>query len=168
MNWSRKATIFWPVLAVLVLTDCATKRLAVLELSPTSMPRDVVGDVVRFSLAYNPGAAMSIYLGPWSRIIFTAVALGAVGVLAALYRRTAAADAGRALALALVIGGAVGNLIDRLRSPLGVVDFIDVGVGSSRFWTFNIADVGVTCGAIALGWVLLRQEDEQTAPSPRI
>jgi signal peptidase II len=163
VTWSRKAGIFWPVLAALVLTDCATKRFAVRELSPASMPRDVLGDVIRFSLAYNPGAAMSIYLGPWSRVIFTMVALAAVAVLAALYRRTAAGDASRALALALVIGGAVGNLIDRLRSPLGVVDFIDVGLGASRFWTFNIADVGVTCGAIALGWVLLRHDDHSGA-----
>lgn len=46
--------------------------------------------------------------------------------------------------LALVAGGAMGNLIDRLRSPRGVVDFIDVGIGDARFWTFNVADAEET------------------------
>ncbi len=48
------------------------------------------------------------------------------------------------------LGGAAGNLIDRLRSGRGVVDFIDLGVGSVRFWTFNVADSGVTIGACLL------------------
>ena len=56
--------------------------------------------------------------------------------------------------LALIAGGALGNLLDRLRSVRGVVDFIDVGIGDSRFWTFNVADSGVTCGAILLMLVL--------------
>jgi signal peptidase II len=60
----------------------------------------------------------------------------------------------RLLALALVCGGAVGNLIDRVRSSRGVVDFIDVGVGSYRWPTFNVADIAVTCGAVALALVL--------------
>jgi signal peptidase II len=52
----------------------------------------------------------------------------------------------------------MGNLLDRLRSPLGVVDFIDVGIGDVRFWTFNVADVGVTVGAVLLAMVLWRDE----------
>jgi signal peptidase II len=50
--------------------------------------------------------------------------------------------------------------VDRIRSPRGVVDFIDIGVGTVRFWTFNVADSAVTVGAVMLGWVLL-QEDRQ-------
>ena len=50
----------------------------------------------------------------------------------------------------LVAGGAAGNLIDRVRSPQGVVDFLDVGLSTMRWPTFNVADIGVTCGAIAL------------------
>ena len=65
------------------------------------------------------------------------------------------------LGLGLAWGGAAGNLIDRVRSPLGVVDFIDIGVGTTRFWTFNVADSAVTVGAVMLGWVLLQEDREQ-------
>jgi signal peptidase II len=75
-------------------------------------------------------------------------------VLAYMYRQTSPTDRLQLASLALICGGAVGNLIDRLRSPLGVVDFIDIGIGPHRFWTFNIADVGVTFGTAALTWIL--------------
>jgi signal peptidase II len=75
-------------------------------------------------------------------------------VLAYMYKHTSRDDRLQLASLALICGGAVGNLIDRIRSPLGVVDFIDIGVGSHRFWTFNIADVGVTVGTAALTWIL--------------
>ena len=52
----------------------------------------------------------------------------------------------------------MGNLLDRVRSPLGVVDFIDVGIGDTRFWTFNLADLGVTVGALLLAAVLWRDD----------
>ena len=44
--------------------------------------------------------------------------------------------------------------VDRIRSPRGVVDFIDLGIGAHRFWTFNIADMGVTIGTLTLTWIL--------------
>jgi signal peptidase II len=59
-----------------------------------------------------------------------------------------------AAALGLIAGGALGNLLDRLRWDRGVVDFVDIGLGSVRFWTFNVADVGITCGAVWLAWQL--------------
>lgn len=70
-----------------------------------------------------------------------------------------------AAALALVTGGAMGNLLDRLRSARGIIDFIDVGIGDARFWTFNVADVGVSIGAVLLAMVLWREDNpgEETA-----
>ncbi|MDH3426800.1 MAG: signal peptidase II, partial [Gemmatimonadota bacterium] len=59
-------------------------------------------------------------------------------------------DVLRLVAVALVCGGAVGNIIDRLRYEAGVVDFIDVGVGTHRFWIFNVADSAVSVGAVLL------------------
>src|SRR2546426_1171264 len=59
-------------------------------------------------------------------------------------------DRFRLLALALVCAGAVGNVVDRIRSAQGVVDFVDVGIGSTRWPTFNVADSAITVGAIAL------------------
>ena len=63
----------------------------------------------------------------------------------------------RLVALALVCGGAVGNLVDRIRSAQGVVDFVDIGLGSWRWPTFNVADSAITIGAIALGLSLWQE-----------
>lgn len=156
----HKAALFWPLALMLVLADCATKALAVERLSPAYVPHDVVGEVVRFTLAYNPGAAFSIHVGPYSRWIFSGLAVGTLAVLLHAYWQAPVADTRRALALALVAGGALGNLLDRLRSAQGVVDWIDVGVGDVRFWTFNLADVGVSVGAALLAIILWRDEAE--------
>ena len=149
MRRSRAVT-FWPVLLSLIVLDCTTKELAVDRLSPAHIPHPILGDVVRFTLAYNPDAAMGLSLGAYSRVAFAViVAL----ILAALvfYRRQMAGQTGlTAIALALIGGGAAGNLIDRVRSTRGVVDFIDIGLGNVRFWTFNLADAGVFCGTMLL------------------
>ena len=63
----------------------------------------------------------------------------------------------------MVCAGAIGNLIDRIRSPLGVVDFIDVGIGDSRWPTFNVADMAVSIGAFLLAWVLWGEENANEA-----
>jgi len=157
VRWTPKAKAFWSLLAVLVLADCSTKRLAVYHLSPPYIPHEVMGDWFRLTLAYNRGAAMGLFFGPYSRLGLSLTALFALALLGTLYRRSSAGDAWRAAALALVAGGAVGNLLDRLRSARGVVDFIDVGIGDMRFWTFNMADIGITCGALLLAILLARE-----------
>jgi len=96
-------------------------------------------------------------VGDNSRWIFMALAVVALFVLASLVRSTRPGDRFRLLALALVCGGAVGNLIDRIRSAQGVVDFVDVGVGAWRWPTFNVADSAITIGAIALGLSLWQE-----------
>ena len=151
---SPKTATFWPILAGVFLADCATKQIAVDHLAPAYSPHDVIGSFIRFTLAFNPGAAFSMSLGDASRWGFTIAALVALIVLGAAYRRASPNDIAQSVALALITGGALGNLADRLRSARGVVDFIDVGMGDVRFWTFNIADMGVTCGAALLVWVL--------------
>ena len=74
-----------------------------------------------------------------------------------------AGDSMRIVALGLAFGGAAGNLVDRFRSPQGVIDFIDIGLGEVRFWTFNLADSAVTVGALVLAWSLSREERESAA-----
>jgi len=159
----KKGALYWPLAFTLVLADCSTKRLAEEHLTPPQVPHDVVGDVVRLTLAYNPCAAMGLCIGPFSRWAFVFLTLVALAVLWQLYQRASTRDWRQIVALALVSGGAVGNLLDRIRSPQGVVDFIDIGVGDVRFWTFNIADVGVSIGAVLLAMVLLRQEAQRSA-----
>lgn len=150
MSFHPKARAFWPAAFLLLLADCGSKRLAVERLGAEHSPREVVGEAVRFTLTYNPGAAFSLSLGEHSRLIFSVLALIVVAVLLRMYRDAEPADYPLGASLGLVVGGAMGNLLDRVASARGVVDFIDVGFGSYRFWTFNLADVGVTTGALLL------------------
>ncbi len=150
--------IFWAVIVVVVVTDVITKAAAVYSLTPAYTPHEIIGETVRFTLAYNPGAAFGLNIGAASRWLFTGLTIVALAVLGSLYRATREGDYLRTLALALVSAGALGNLIDRIKSPIGVVDFIDIGFGAHRFWTFNVADSAVTVGAILLGWVFLQQD----------
>jgi signal peptidase II len=150
MRWTRKARCFFPLALGILLTDCATKRVAEATLAPAHVPHPVLGDFLRFTLSYNPGAAMSLSLGSYSRVAFSIVAGAALLVLGVLYRRLSPCRGLPAIALALLTGGALGNALDRLRSARGVVDFIDVGVGSARFYIFNCADIAITLGAVLL------------------
>ena len=158
-----KPGTFWGVAASVLLADAFTKILAVDRLAPAYLPRPVIGDGVRLTLVYNPGAAFGLHLGAQSRWIFVVLTLVALTVLWRLYLDTPLAHRLRTLALALVAGGAMGNLLDRLKSARGVVDFIDVGVGAWRWPTFNLADIAVTSGAILLGWVLWSAEEAPAA-----
>lgn len=151
----------------MIVVDSITKLLAEQLLVPRYVPHRIIGDVVRFTLAYNPGAAFGMSLGEYSRVIFGGFAVIALFVLWRLYRMTGAGaragDRMRVLALGLAFGGAAGNLVDRIRSPQGVVDFIDIGLGDVRFWTFNLADLAVTVGALLLAWSLSREERDNAA-----
>jgi signal peptidase II len=149
----QRANRFWTIFLSIVLVDVVTKRFAESSLVPY-VPTNVIDDILRFTLAFNAGGAMSLSLGPSSRWWFTLLSIATLFVLAYMYRQTSPTDRLQLASLALICGGAVGNLIDRIRSPLGVVDFIDIGIGPHRFWTFNIADVGVTFGTAALTWIL--------------
>jgi len=169
-GFGRNGRVFWGAAIAIVVLDVITKIIAERRLFPPHVPHRIIGDVVRFTLAYNPGAAFSMSLGSASRWVFGAFALIALVVLWRMYVAAAETDRLKVLALGLAWGGAAGNLIDRVRSPLGVVDFIDIGVGTVRFWTFNVADSAVTVGAITLGWVLLQEDrrlkHEQQYESP--
>ena len=157
--------LFWSVLGVVVILDVITKAIAVFSLVPQRIPHELIGDTVRFTLVYNPGAAFGLHLGAYSRWIFMALTIGALFILGRLYRATRDGDLVRTLAISLVCAGAVGNLIDRIKSPLGVVDFIDVGIGDARWPTFNVADMAVSIGAFMLAWVLWG-EDNAPQPAP--
>ncbi len=166
MALPRRARIFWPLFAGWVLMDFVSKRLVESNLTE-HVSKNVLGDFVRFTLNYNVGAAMNISLGSASRVAFTLLAVLFIAVVLGMYRQTGANETAQPIALALIAAGALGNMLDRLRSVRGVVDFIDVGIGDSRFWIFNVADAGITCGAILLTIVLWKQPknaEESVAP----
>lgn len=159
MRRSSNAALFWPVMLLVTASDFITKKLAVEWLVPRSIPRDVFGDWFRLALVRNPGAAFGLNVGIYSRYIFMGLTIVALLILARLYRSTRAGDVSRVLALALVCGGAVGNLIDRVSSAEGVIDFIDVGISEITRWpTFNVADMAVSFGAFLLAWVLWEED----------
>ena len=156
--------LFWMVLGAVIVLDFVTKSLAVTHLG--RVPEPVLGSWLMLRLVRNPGAAFGIHAGEYSRVVFTVLALVALVVLALMVRETRRGQTARLLALALVCGGAVGNLIDRFTSTQGVVDFIDVWIGSFHWPTFNVADMGVSCGAVLLALVLWHEGRERQPHGP--
>ena len=152
---------FWLIIASVVAVDVLSKGLAVAYLTPRHIPHPVLGDALRFTLAYNPGAAFGMHVGPASRWVFAALSMTIVVVLLRVTADLTRSSALAAVGVPIVIGGALGNLFDRIRYREGVVDFIDIGVGDVRFWTFNVADIAVTIGAACLIVALWRQDRDE-------
>jgi signal peptidase II len=140
---------FARVVAVVLILDLATKLAAEVWLRRyVGVP--VIGEFFQLRLVYNPGAAFGINVGPLSRWVFMGLSMAALVVLGSMLRATRAGDGVRIYSLALITAGAAGNLVDRIRSPQGVVDFLDFTFGTWHFPTFNVADSAVTCGAVLL------------------
>ena len=157
------AALFWPVMLVVAAIDVATKQVVLSRLH-LYQSIDVAGDWLRMTLVRNPGAAFGLNVGEHSRIIFMVLTVVALVILGRLYLGTRPGDALRVLALALVCGGAIGNLVDRVRFTEGVVDFIDVGLSEMTRWpTFNVADMAVSFGAFLLAWVLWEEDRDAAA-----
>jgi signal peptidase II len=156
MESAAERRLFWGTAVAIVVADAVTKLLAE-SLLARRLPLAVIGDWVQLRLVYNQGAAFGLDVGAYSRWVFFALAVIALIVLGSMVRSTRAGDRFRLLALALVCGGAAGNLIDRIRSAQGVVDFVDIGVGGWRWPTFNVADSAITVGAIALALSLWQE-----------
>ena len=146
---ATKAGIMGAILTVVLALDIVTKALVQRNMLVYEQ-RDVIGEYVRLTYIFNTGAAFGIQLGPYSRQIFLVLSLVALIALAMMYYYTPIMDRLRLASIALICGGAIGNLIDRVRSENGVVDFLDVGIGTMRWPVFNVADMAVTAGAIVL------------------
>lgn len=140
-----------------LLLDRLTKGWVVANLTLHEIV-PVWGDFFRLTYTHNFGAAFGIDVGQYSRVFFLTLALLALGVLMYLYVHTPAGRRLRLWALSLISGGAVGNIIDRVRYEAGVVDFLDVGVGSVRWPVFNVADMAVSVGAVLLMITFYREE----------
>lgn len=148
---TRTGALPWLLLSALVIAlDQWTKHLALTALDPYA-PRVVIPGMLNWTLAFNPGAAFSFLADAdgWQRWFFTMLAIGVSLVLAVWLSRTPRGDWRNAAPLALVIGGALGNLIDRLRHG-HVVDFVQVYWREWVFPAFNVADSAITVGAAML------------------
>lgn len=153
----------WLWLSVLViLLDLGTKYLASSNLEyGVSVP---VLPFFNLTLLHNTGAAFSFLADQsgWQRWFFALLAVGVSILLIAWLRRLPSTDRWMPIALALVLGGALGNLYDRL--VLGyVVDFIHLYYGSYHFPAFNIADCAITVGAVMIALDMFRKPPETGA-----
>ena len=142
----------------ILVADILTKRWALEALSGAPRP-DFLGGHVPLTLAFNRGAAFGISIGNDPRWFFIPVALLALGLMIVLLVRARGDDYVRTVSLSLVIAGALGNLVDRVRWDRGVVDFIGpVDLGFMLWPIFNVADMAITCGAILLAISFWQEE----------
>jgi len=139
----------WLSLA-LIVADQATKLLALSGLALHD-PVPVLEGWLNWTLTYNYGAAFSFLsdASGWQRWFFSVLAVAISALLAAWLARLPRGDWRQALPFALIIGGALGNLVDRLRFGY-VVDFIDVYRGDWHWPAFNVADSAISVGAVLL------------------
>ncbi len=137
--------LFGALALVIVVIDQASKAWLVGQLQPGgSMP--VVGDLIRLTFVQNNGALFGLFRD--SALLFGLVSLVVVGAIVWYHGHTPRSTL-LSIALGLLLGGAIGNLIDRLR--LGyVVDFVDAGIGTIRFYTFNAADAAISTALLLL------------------
>jgi len=156
---------FYALATAVLVADVVTKYLAETYL-PKFVGVPVVGDVFQLRLVYNTGAAFGLRVGDLSRPVFMLLAVVALFILGSMVKTTPAADRLRLYALSAICAGAAGNLIDRIRSAQGVVDFLDFTVGSFHWPTFNVADMAVTCGAAALALSLWREGRQAPDAAP--
>jgi signal peptidase II len=139
----------WPLflgLAVLIIgLDQLTKAWLTSFLAP-GQSIDVIGDLVRLVHSQNDGGLFGLFRG--QAVPFGLVSIGVIALIV-LYHWKAGGGTYLAITLGLLLGGAVGNLVDRLR--LGyVVDFVDAGFGGVRWYTFNIADAAISFSLLLL------------------
>jgi signal peptidase II len=148
--WAGPSAGRWILFAAIALGVLALDQLSKARLVDR-LP--AVGDVLVLiptwlNLVHGRNSGALFGLLPQSALLFAIVSLGVVALIVVYHRR-----AGRGylttIALALLLGGAIGNLVDRLRYGY-VVDFIDMGIGSWRFYTYNIADAAITTAILLL------------------
>lgn len=144
--------LVWLLLSAAVVGLDQWSKAWVLASLPEFQPVKVIDGFWNWYRTYNTGAAFSFLsqAGGWQIWFFTALAVGVSGLLAWWLSRTPRGEWRVALPYALVIGGALGNVIDRLVHG-HVVDFIQWYVGDHYWPSFNIADSAIVCGAIGIG-----------------
>lgn len=145
MSTRRDWTAFLGLAALIAILDQLTKAWLVSFLGPGESVA-VVGDWIRLVHSQNNGGLFGLLRG--QALIFGFISLIVVGLIV-LYHARAQPSRYLSIALGLLLGGAIGNLIDRFR--LGhVVDFVDAGIGDLRWYTFNVADTGISFALVLL------------------
>jgi signal peptidase II len=138
--------LFFGLAATVLVVDQLTKALLISLLPAEGQRVSVVGDLVRLVHSRNSGALFGLFQD--QALLFGVVSVGVVALII-WYHGTSGRNLLLTVALGLLLGGALGNMLDRLR--LGyVLDFVDVGIGDLRFYTFNAADSAISCAIVLL------------------
>jgi signal peptidase II len=163
----RSLFLYLLISILVILSDQATKLLILGNLAEGERV-SIIGDLLYFQFVFNEGGAMGTSLGPsW---IYTVLTLAALALIVRYFIKDKSDGVSIKVPLALILGGAVGNLIDRIRFGR-VIDFIDVDfpdipfLGITRWWTFNVADAAITCGLVIFVVILLFRKKRNIVPA---
>jgi len=149
------------LVAVAVFALDRVTKAWVSENIPLGTARPVVGDYVRIVHAQNTGAAFGLL--PERTTLLSVLSVLAVLAIVYYYRQIASASWLVSATLGMQLGGAFGNLLDRVTQGY-VVDFVDVGVGEVRFWAFNVADSSIVVGIFVVTFALWYEEHRVARP----
>jgi len=137
--------LFLAIGLAIVVADQATKALVTATLRPGES-RAIVDDLLRIVFSQNSGALFGLFKD--NAAMFGVVSLAVIALIV-IYHARAGGSLYMTVTLGLLLGGAIGNMLDRLR--LGyVVDFVDGGIGNVRWYTFNVADAAITLSILLL------------------
>jgi len=159
----RRWLLFGVLAAGVVIVDQLTKlyidaNFEVAALNPlpgASAPTPIIGEFVRIAKSYNTGGIFGLFGN--SALVLAVASLAVIALILAYEWREGSHSWLLTLALALLLGGAIGNLLDRLRLGF-VIDFVDMGIGDSRFYTFNVADSAISTSLLLLILLALFRE----------
>ncbi len=144
-----RARVHWAVFVGLVVGIVVVDQLVkawVVGAFSVGVPVDVLGELLRITLVHNSGALFGMFQGRAD--LFAIVSLGVIALIV-WYESRAGSNLLVSVALGLLLGGAIGNLIDRIQHGY-VIDFVDMGIGSWRFYTYNVADSAITVSILLL------------------
>jgi signal peptidase II len=159
----KKTAFFLAMAALVLLLDQLTKAWIISTLR-VHESFAVIGGFFNITHVRNPGAAFGFLAGAspaFRYVFFLAVTVAAIALILRYLRTTRIEDLSLVFSLALILAGAVGNLIDRVRFG-EVVDFLDVYIVGYHWPAFNVADSAITVGAAILIVVLLQKRKERT------
>jgi len=158
----NKKNLYWLALTVVVIAlDQLTKQLIVAHLQ-YGRPLEILS-MFNLTLTHNPGAAFSFLsaAGGWQRWLFTGIAIAVSLYILFWLMRAEKHEYAIKAGLSLVLGGALGNLFDRLHYGY-VIDFIQIHFQNWYYPDFNVADSAITLGAIFIIWALIFSKKDQT------
>jgi signal peptidase II len=156
-RWS----VFLGIAAVVVVLDQLSKAWLTSMLAPGER-LEIVGDLLRIVHGQNSGALFGMFRD--QALLFAIVSIGVVGLIV-WYHGNSGRNTLLSVALGLLLGGAIGNMIDRFRFGY-VIDWVDAGIGDLRFYTFNVADSAITCAILLLLLIAVLPTKERAPEAP--